>query len=86
MLEGKELKDQLKKITPIALLIWERDELRLRYKEKYKNSDWIIKLNKQIGKLSDVIKDNDLLENELIKLAAKCLVWVEQIRKEKSKE
>ena len=83
--------DEFRTGTPLAPLIWERDELREELvDQKLSCSDWMAKLSKQVGQVAHEIEEEEIdslkVEDGLIRAAALCMVWVEKIRKNRSQE
>ena len=90
---AKLLKDHFHKstITPLAHVIWERDEIRDRLRAKKRgNKSWLSKLNKQTTKIAYEIDekkvDAEKLEDQLIATASMCLVWIEKLREQTKKK
>jgi len=76
--------EEFRKGTPLAPVIWERDEIKESLKQNPDNNDWLNKIALQVGQIANQIEtekvDGIKLEDELIKTAALCLVWIENIR------
>ena len=70
--------------TPLAPVIWERDEIKENLQKPLSNQEWISKLTNQIGSVASEIEKEELdtksLEYALIKTAAMSLIWIEHIR------
>ena len=83
-MKNNKTKFEFRKGTPLAPVILRRDEIKEQIcKKEYDNSNWISKLTKRLGKVAhEVGKEIDYvkLENELIELAAICLIWIEELR------
>jgi len=84
--------EQFRKGTPLAPVIWERDEIKksIDKPEELNDADWMSKLTKQVGKIAHEIEEKETnefdIEDEIIKAAALCLVWISAKRqKRKSK-
>jgi len=76
----------LKQYTPLAPIIWARDDLKEEIKKK-KKIHWVSRLSEHLAKITLLEKEKktDEIEKELIQLSAWCLVWIEKIRKEEEK-
>ena len=79
--------EEFRKGTPLAPVIWEWEELKDRLKqENLSCSDWLSKMVSQLGLISAETEQSEIdaikTEDELIKMAALCLAWIEQIRKQ----
>jgi len=80
----------LQKYTPLAPVIWKKEEMKKNH-EEISHSEWISKLTNQIGNIAKNIEKNknknipqDELEQLLTTLAALCLTWIETERNKKS--
>ena len=81
-------KEAFDKGSPLAHVIWERDELREGFSTPKADSGWISKLTRRTGKIAHEVekeKEMDLekLCHEVTKTASLCLLWIEDIRKRK---
>ena len=88
---AKLLKEQFRKVTPLAHVIWERDEIKSKIKEKRKsNKKWLSEFTKQIGKVAHETNakqvDSHQLEEQLIITASTCLVWIENLREQEKQK